>query len=108
MFPPALQAKRGGLKDTLPDDMLATVFKATLQRTGIDPKVRRCVGLEPRQRASCQKEAPQLGLLPSATALFMSSEDSMSMHLGFLLTWVGEMVPDLRAYAVGRRTSGTS
>ena len=36
----ALQAKRGGLKDTLPDDMLAAVFQATLQRTRIDPKVR--------------------------------------------------------------------
>jgi hypothetical protein len=34
-----LQAKRGGLKDTLPDDMLLAVFKATLERTGINPAV---------------------------------------------------------------------
>ena len=34
-----VQGKRGGLKDTLPDDMLATVFAATLQRTGINPAV---------------------------------------------------------------------
>ncbi len=34
-----MQGKRGGLKDTLPDDMLAAVFQATLQRTGIDPAV---------------------------------------------------------------------
>ncbi len=34
-----VQGKRGGLKDTLPDDMLAAVFAATLQRTGINPAV---------------------------------------------------------------------
>lgn len=34
-----MQGKRGGLKDTLPDDMLATVFTATLERTGINPAV---------------------------------------------------------------------
>ena len=32
------QAKRGGLKDTSPDDLLSAVFEATLQRTGVDPK----------------------------------------------------------------------
>ena len=35
-----VQAKRGGLKDTLPDDMLGAVFQATLERTGINPAVR--------------------------------------------------------------------
>ena len=35
----ALQGKRGGLKDTLPDDMMEAVFKATIQRTGINPAV---------------------------------------------------------------------
>ena len=34
-----MQGKRGGLKDTLPDDMLAAVFTATLERTGINPAV---------------------------------------------------------------------
>ncbi|CAL8469403.1 g8944 [Coccomyxa elongata] len=34
---PITKAKRGGLKDTLPDDMLAAVFQATLDRTGINP-----------------------------------------------------------------------
>jgi hypothetical protein len=34
-----LQAKRGGLKDTLADDLLATVLKATLQQTGVEPQV---------------------------------------------------------------------
>lgn len=32
------QAKRGGLKDTSPDDLLSAVFEATIQRTGVDPK----------------------------------------------------------------------
>ena len=35
---PTPQAKRGGLKDTAPDDLLCAVFEATLQRTGVDPK----------------------------------------------------------------------
>lgn len=40
-----MQAKRGGLKDTLPDDMLGAVFKATLERTGVDAKVSILTGL---------------------------------------------------------------
>lgn len=32
-----LQAKRGGLANTPADDLLATVFKATFARTGVDP-----------------------------------------------------------------------
>ena len=34
-----LQGKRGGLKDTLPDDMMEAVFRATIQRTGVNPAV---------------------------------------------------------------------
>lgn len=46
-----MQAKRGGLKDTLPDDLLVTVFKATLERTGINPAVRaRTLEAAPRHR----------------------------------------------------------
>jgi len=39
--PPLLcvQAKRGGLRDTDATDLLATVFKAVLTKTAIDPKV---------------------------------------------------------------------
>ena len=37
---PICKAKRGGLKDTTADDLLATVLKATLQQTGIEPAVR--------------------------------------------------------------------
>ena len=44
-----VQGKRGGLKDTLPDDMLATVIAATLQRTGINPAV--CV--QPAVTCTC-------------------------------------------------------
>jgi hypothetical protein len=33
------QAKRGGLKDTDAIDLMATVFKATLDRTGVEPQV---------------------------------------------------------------------
>lgn len=33
------QAKKGGLKDTLADDLVATVIKATLERTGVNPEV---------------------------------------------------------------------
>ena len=36
---PICKAKRGGLKDTPADDLLATVLKATLQQTGIEPAV---------------------------------------------------------------------
>lgn len=35
---PITKAKRGGLKDTSPDDLLSAVFEATIQRTGVDPK----------------------------------------------------------------------
>lgn len=35
---PMCKAKRGGLKDTLPDDILAPVLKAVVERTGVDPK----------------------------------------------------------------------
>lgn len=38
-LPSEPQAKRGGFKDTLPDDMLAAVITATLQRTGVEPEV---------------------------------------------------------------------
>jgi hypothetical protein len=41
------QAKRGGLKDTLPDDLLLAVFKATLERTGINPAVCHFSGRSP-------------------------------------------------------------
>ena len=34
---PITKAKRGGLKDTAPDDLLLAVLSATLQRTGINP-----------------------------------------------------------------------
>ncbi len=34
-----VQAKRGGLKDTLADDLMTAVFKATIQQTGIEPGV---------------------------------------------------------------------
>lgn len=33
------QARKGGLKDALPEDLLLAVFKATLDRSGIDPKL---------------------------------------------------------------------
>lgn len=33
-----MQARRGGLASTPPDDMLATLFKETFARTGVDPK----------------------------------------------------------------------
>ncbi len=42
-----VQAKRGGLKDTLPDDLLLAVFKATLERTGINPAVCHFSGQSP-------------------------------------------------------------
>lgn len=35
---PIGKAKRGGFKDTPPDDLLAAVIEATIKRTGIDPK----------------------------------------------------------------------
>jgi hypothetical protein len=34
-----VQAKRGGLRDTDATDLLATVFKAVLNKTSLDPKV---------------------------------------------------------------------
>ena len=37
---PICKAKRGGLRDTPADDLLATVLKATLQQTGVEPAVR--------------------------------------------------------------------
>lgn len=35
-----LQAKRGGLKDTPADDLLAAVLQGVLSQTGINPAVR--------------------------------------------------------------------
>mmetsp|Transcript_39080 Transcript_39080/g.110697 ORF Transcript_39080/g.110697 Transcript_39080/m.110697 type:complete len:201 (-) Transcript_39080:168-770(-) len=35
---PITKAKKGGLKDTLPDDLMAIVMKDVLQKTGVDPK----------------------------------------------------------------------
>lgn len=34
---PITKARKGGLKDACPEDMLAAVFKGVLQRSGIDP-----------------------------------------------------------------------
>ncbi|KAL9247199.1 hypothetical protein vseg_020656 [Gypsophila vaccaria] len=34
---PLCKAKRGGLKDTFPDDLLATVLKALIERTNVNP-----------------------------------------------------------------------
>eukprot|EP00898_Chlorokybus_atmophyticus_P005210 jgi/Chlat1/5690/Chrsp38S05539 len=36
---PMCKSKRGGLKDTGADDLIATLLKATVERTGIDPKI---------------------------------------------------------------------
>lgn len=36
---PLCKAKRGGFKDTHPTDLLAAVLKATIEKTGIDPKI---------------------------------------------------------------------
>lgn len=36
---PLTKAKRGGLRDTGADDLLATLFTATVKRTGIDPSI---------------------------------------------------------------------
>ena len=35
---PLTKAKRGGLRDTPPDDMVATVLKETIRRTGVEPE----------------------------------------------------------------------
>ena len=35
---PITRAKKGGLKDTPADDLLATLLKATVDRTGLDPE----------------------------------------------------------------------
>lgn len=35
----SLQARKGGFKDTLPEDLLCAVFKATLERSKIDPSL---------------------------------------------------------------------
>lgn len=35
-----MQAKRGGLRDTDAADLLSTLFKAVLERTGVEPQVR--------------------------------------------------------------------
>jgi acetyl-CoA acyltransferase 1 len=32
-----IQAKKGGFKDCLPEDLLAAVFKETLKRSKVDP-----------------------------------------------------------------------
>ena len=40
-----MQAKKGGLKDTLADDMIATVLKATIDRTGVNPAVSIACGM---------------------------------------------------------------
>lgn len=34
---PMTKAKRGGLKDTTADDLVGTVLKAVIQKTGLDP-----------------------------------------------------------------------
>ncbi|KAH8913726.1 hypothetical protein BT69DRAFT_1310927 [Atractiella rhizophila] len=35
---PITKAKKGGLKDVVPDDLLLTVFKGVIKQSGIDPK----------------------------------------------------------------------
>ncbi|CED82454.1 acetyl-c-acyltransferase [Phaffia rhodozyma] len=36
---PITRARKGGLKDTLPEDLLVAVFKATLERSKVDPSL---------------------------------------------------------------------
>ena len=40
-----VQARRGGLKDCTGDELLSTVFKATIQQTGVEPAVRKLTTL---------------------------------------------------------------
>ena len=67
------QGKRGGLKDTLPDDMLTAVFQATLQRTGIDPAVSSAADFRRAPtRASCMQVLCALAM-PSFASLWLAS-----------------------------------
>lgn len=36
---PLTKAKKGGLKDTLPEEMLLAAFQGVLERSGIDPNL---------------------------------------------------------------------
>ena len=67
------QAKRGGLKDTDAIDLLATVFKAVLERTHVEPQVCLCPRLRPNWAAQKALRHPMLSppppLLPLSVAL---------------------------------------
>ena len=39
------KAKRGGFKDTPVDDLIATVLRETIARTGVEPEVRGVAGI---------------------------------------------------------------
>ncbi|KAK9831308.1 hypothetical protein WJX81_000893 [Elliptochloris bilobata] len=79
---PITKAKRGGLKDTLPDDLLVTVFKATLDRTGINPA--------------------DIGDVVVGSVLGDSSQRAIQCRVASLLSGIPETVP---VHTVNRQCS---
>lgn len=57
---PLTRAKKGGLKDTPADDMVATVLAETIRRTGVPPEVRGLLGPSPppQPRRPSQRRLP--------------------------------------------------
>src|SRR4051794_16150323 len=67
------KSKKGGFKDTLPEDLLAAVFKAVLDQTKINPKLIEDVAvgnvLPPGGGATVARAAALYAGLPETTAL---------------------------------------
>lgn len=70
---PICKAKRGGLKDTLADDLLATVLKATIDKTGVEPEA--------------------IGDLVVGSVLGPSSQRANECRIGMFLAGFPETVP---------------
>ncbi|ELU09588.1 hypothetical protein CAPTEDRAFT_229355 [Capitella teleta] len=71
---PICRAKRGGLKDSLPDDLLTTVFTATLNNLNLDPKLIEdiCIGnvLQPGAGANVARIAQFFSNIPETVSLY--------------------------------------
>lgn len=118
---PICKSKRGGFKDTLPDDLLSAAFTAVLKDTGLDPTTIQdiCVGNvnQPGAGATVSRMAQFLSGIPETVTLhsvnrFCSSglqacaNIAASIKAGYIDIGIGAGVESMSLNELGRLPPG--